>query len=86
MELAGVTQTPVPFSALGFQLYESANTWIGDTSEQQSIEYVRWYEHFPGRKFVNLPMTVSTHLLHHHTTRGTIGYTLQGGCYGEGPA
>ena len=26
MELARVTQTSVPFSALGFQLYESANT------------------------------------------------------------
>ena len=48
MELARVTQTPVPFSALGFQLYESANTWIGDTSDKQSIEYVRWYEHFAG--------------------------------------
>ena len=48
MELARVTQTPVPFSALGFQLYESANTWIGDTTEKQSIEYVRWYEHFAG--------------------------------------
>ncbi len=48
MELARVTQTPVPFSALGFQLYESANTWIGDTSDKQSIAYVRWYEHFAG--------------------------------------
>ncbi len=48
MELARITQTPVPFSALGFQLYESANSWIGDTSDKQSIEWVRWYEHFVG--------------------------------------
>ncbi len=48
MELARVTETPVPFSALGFQLYEAANTWIGDTTGKQSIEWVRWYEHFVG--------------------------------------
>ena len=48
MELARVTETPVPFSSLGFQLYEAANTWIGDTSGKQSIEWVRWYEHFVG--------------------------------------
>tara|TARA_A100001037_G_scaffold38979_1_gene30061 strand:- start:6494 stop:7417 length:924 start_codon:yes stop_codon:yes gene_type:complete len=54
MELARVTETPVPFSSLGFQLYEAANTWIGDTAKKQSIEWVRWYEHFVGSE-IRLP-------------------------------
>ena len=48
MELARVTKTPVPISALGFQLFESARTWIGDTDGKTSVEIVRYLEHFAG--------------------------------------
>ena len=48
MELARVTKTPVPISALGFQLFESARTWIGNTDGKTSVEIVRYLEHFAG--------------------------------------
>lgn len=45
MELAQQTKTPVPVCGLGFQLFQAAQQWMGDTQGKTSLEIVRWIEH-----------------------------------------
>jgi len=48
LELAHRTETPVPLSALAFELNRAANRWMGDTTGKTSTEIVRWMEAMAG--------------------------------------
>lgn len=48
MELARRAGAPTPISALGYQLYQAAEIWLGDTKSRKSTEIVRWMEHMAG--------------------------------------